>query len=101
MDNLDDKGNLTVKLRVVAGEMAGIRLLPGWHTILLKQERGGRKCIQHLQPGQQPERGMIERWLGDSAYTSVPVTNDRNLRHQFRTAVGHVLPGHAFEALYI
>jgi hypothetical protein len=54
-----------------------------------------------VQPGQQPGRKWYEKFGGDSAYISIPVTNDRNLRHEFHAAVDHVSPGHAFDAFFI
>jgi hypothetical protein len=93
--------NLTVHLKVVGKEIAGIQLLPNWHTVVLKQEKTGRKVAHEVQPGETLNRKWYKKFSGDSDYMSIPVTNDSHLRHEFHAAVDHVSPGRAFDAFYV
>jgi len=95
--------NLTRHLNVVGAEQSGIHPQPGCHIVVLKQIGEGRVLHRSLAPGVAPEGPkLLDRMFrGKDSFVAIPVSANRNLRHEFTSTVEHVSPGHGFEADYV
>ena len=71
--------NLTLERRVVQA-LDSARSVPGHHTVILKEEAGGRTLHRVLAPGEPFRKGLLER-LGH--YEAYAVSASPVLRHRF------------------
>jgi hypothetical protein len=95
--------NLTVSSKVVLSEQPGIQPQPGYYLVLMKQVRSGRIFHSVLQPGEWTlHQNALKRMILNEGHDliSIPVSANRNLRHEVTSHLEHVSPGHAFEATY-
>lgn len=95
--------NLTVSSKIVMPEQPGIQPQPGYYLVLMRQVRSGRIFHSVLQPGEWTlHQNALKRMILNEGHNliSIPVSANRNLRHDMTSHLEHVSPGHAFEATY-